>query len=114
METGGVSSAGRSFCRAASTACKSSSKNEGSFIELWIGKRSRCEGSRFFALRVKGFHGKLSVRLFEQDFHLPLGFFELLLTFTGECDAFFEQFHRFVERELRAFQFADDFLEARE
>src|SRR5579859_612582 len=111
MEAGGVVSGGKSFCSAASTACKSSSKNAGSFI-VWKRDEGIAVGaSRFVAFRIERFGGKFAVGFFEQNFHLAFGFFELLLAFTRKRDAFFKQLHGFVERKLRAFEFADDFLE---
>src|SRR5262249_18777680 len=41
------------------------------------------------------------------------GLFKLFLAFPREGNAFLKKFHRIVERKLRAFEFADDFFEAR-
>ena len=66
------------------------------------------------AFRFERFRDDFSVSFSEKDFDFAFGFFELLLTFGGKGDTFFEKFHGVVERELRAFEFADDFFEARE
>ena len=71
--------------------------------------------SRFaLAFGIEGFSSELSVRFLEEDFYAAFGFFELLLAFAGKGDAFFEQFHSLVERELRAFEAPHNFLETNE
>jgi len=72
--------------------------------------------SRGFGLAfgIEGFGDDFAVGFAEKDFNFAFGFLELLLAFAGKSDAFFEEFHGVVERELRTFEFADDFLEARE
>ena len=71
--------------------------------------------SRFgLAFGVEGFGGEFAVGFFEEDFYAAFRFFELLLAFAGEDDAFFEELHGFVERKLGTFEAADDFFEARE
>src|SRR5579871_4142980 len=107
MEAGVVVSAGRSFCKAASTACKSSSKNAGSFIVRWMAMPKFRGASGFVAFGIERLGGELAVGFFQQDFDFSFGFFELLLALARKGDAFFEEFHRFVERKLRALQLAD-------
>jgi hypothetical protein len=71
--------------------------------------------SRFvLALGIERFGGQFAIRFFEEDLDAAFGFFELLLAFAGELDALFEEFHGVVERELWAFEAADDFFEADE
>jgi len=71
--------------------------------------------SRFgLAFRIERLGGELAVGFFQKNFDAAFGFFELLLAFTGERHAFFEELHGIVERELGAFETADDFLEAGE
>src|SRR6266851_8623743 len=114
MEVGCAVANGRSRSRAASTVRRSSSKNGGSFIA----KRNwRAAGggswSRFaLPLGIEGLGRKLAIRFLQEDFHSTFRLLQLLLALAGECDALFEQFHRVVQRELRAFQAANDFLKA--
>jgi hypothetical protein len=69
--------------------------------------------SRFvLALGIEWFGGEFAIRFFEEDFYAAFGFFELLLAFAGKLDAFFEEFHGVVERELWAFEAAHDLFEA--
>src|SRR5258708_6541485 len=114
MEEGGAVSAGRSRSRAASTDRRSSSKNGGSFIAAGNWCAAGCPGASRFGLPlgVEWLGGKLAIGFFQEDFHSSLRLFQLLLTLTGERDAFFEQLHRVVQRELRALQAANDFLQA--
>ena len=72
--------------------------------------------SRGLRLRfgVERFGNNFAVGFSEQDFYFAFGFLELFLAFAGESHAFFEEFHGVVEGKLRAFEFADDFFEARE
>ena len=63
---------------------------------------------------IEGLGGEFAVGFLQQNFDAAFGVFELLLAFAGERDTFFEEFHGVVERELRAFQAADDFFEASE
>ena len=71
--------------------------------------------SRFaLTFRIEGFGGKFAVGFLEENFYAAFGFFELFLTLAGKSDAFFEELHCVVERELRRFEAADDFLEASE
>src|SRR5271168_2085879 len=116
MEGGWVVAAGMRRSRAASTARRSSSKNEGSFIvEGKLRSRHAAESSRFaLAFGIKGLSGKFAVGFFQENFHASLGFFELLLAFAREGHALFEEFHGVVERKLGAFKAADDFFEARQ
>jgi hypothetical protein len=60
------------------------------------------------------FCGELAVGFFQKDFDAAFGFFELLLAFAGEGDAFFEELHRVVEGKLGAFEAADDLFETSE
>src|SRR5712692_10031041 len=112
MEEGCADAAGKRRSRAASTVKRSSSKNAGSFIAEGNRLAAKCQsGSRFgLPLGVKRLGGKFAIGFFEKDFHAAFCFFELLLAFAREGNAFFEKFHRVVEGELRAFQPADDFL----
>jgi hypothetical protein len=57
---------------------------------------------------IERFGGEFAVGFCKEDFYAAFGFFELLLAFAGEGYAFFEEFHGVVERELRAFEAADD------
>jgi hypothetical protein len=62
------------------------------------------------AFRFEGFGDDSAVRLLEKDFDFSLSFFELFLAFGRKGDTFFKKLHGVVERELRAFKFADDFF----
>ena len=66
-------------------------------------------GIFFISVERLGFY--LSAGLFQQNFDSAFSFFKLLLAFARKRHAFFEEFHRFVEREIRAFKALDDFLE---
>src|SRR5712664_2691864 len=114
MEEGGAVSAGRSRSRVASTIKRFSSKNGGSFIAAGNGRAAGCRGASRFGLPlgIERLGGKLAIGLLQEDFHSPLRLFELLLALVGERDALLEQLHRVVQRELRAFQAANDFLQA--
>src|ERR1700682_3003358 len=116
MDEGGVSSAGKRRSKVASTARRSSSKKAGSLIAQ--GKRLARGGpgdSRFaLFFRVKRLSGKFAVSLPQQNFDASLGFFQLLLTLARKRNAFFEQLHGVVERELWTFQSPHHFFEARE
>src|SRR6266566_3811219 len=114
MEEGCAVAAGSSRSRAASTIRRFSSKNGGSFIaeENWLAAGSR-SASRFgLPFGIERLVGKLAIGFLQEDFHAALGFFQLLLALAGERDALFEQLHRLVQRELRAFQAADDLFQA--
>src|SRR5437016_9100211 len=114
MEEGGAVSAGRRRPRAASTVRRSSSKNAGSFISAGNGRAAGCLGASRFSLPlgIERLGGKLAIGLLQEDFHSPLRLFQLLLARARERHALLEQLHRIVQRELRAFQAADDFLKA--
>src|SRR5205807_653367 len=117
MEVGGVFSAGRSFSRAASTARRSCSKKEGSFI---VGGRPSDDAAPYGTSRfrlpfgIKRFRRQFAVGLFEKNFHAAFRLFELLLAFPRTRDAFLEKFHGVVQRKLRALQTTHDFLQPRE
>src|SRR5437588_145120 len=117
MEVGGVFSAGRSFSRAASTARRSCSKKEGSFI---VGGRPSDDAAPYGTSRfrlpfgIKRFRRQFAVGLFEKNFHAAFRLFELLLAFPRKRDAFLEKFHGVVQRKLRALQTTHDFLQPRE
>lgn len=64
--------------------------------------------------RLKRFSGDLSVRLFQQNLNAAFGFLELFLAFSRKLHALFEELHRFIEREIGAFQSLYHFFEARE
>src|SRR6267378_1706640 len=102
MEEGGAVSPGRSGSRAASTVRRSSSKNGGSFIAAGNWRAAGCRGASRFGLPlgIERLGGKLAIGFLQEDFHSPLRFFQLLLTLTGERNAFFEQLHRVVQSEL--------------
>jgi hypothetical protein len=69
--------------------------------------------SRFgLAFGIERFGGEFAVGFFQEDFDAPFGFFELLLAFAREGDAFFEEFHGVVKGKLWAFETTDDLLEA--
>src|ERR1700682_1474758 len=112
MEEGCEDSAGRSRSRAASTDRRSSSKNGGSFIAAGNWRAAGSPGASRFGLRlgIERLGGKLAIGFLQEDFHSPLCLFQLLLTLTGERDAFFEYLHRIVQRELRAMHAGDNFL----
>src|SRR2546421_7464267 len=105
MDEGCAVAAGRSFSRAASTARRFSSKNEGSFIARgnWRATSGQ-SASRFgLPLGIERLGRKLAIGFLQKDFHAPLGLFELLLALPRKRDAFFEKLHRVVQRKLRAF-----------
>src|SRR3981189_886132 len=112
MEKGCAVSAGRSRSRAASTDRRSSSKNGGSFIAAGNWRAAGCPGASRFGLPlgIERLGGKLAIGFLQEDFHSPLRFFQLLLTLTGERNAFFEQLHLVVQRELRDRHAAGHFL----
>src|ERR1700686_4152157 len=114
MEEGCKDSAGRSRSRAASRGRGASSKNGGSFVAAGNWRAAGCPCASPFGppLGIERLGGKVAIGFLKEDFHSPLRLFQLLLTLTGERDAFFEQLHRIVQRELRALQAADDFLQA--
>lgn len=65
-------------------------------------------------IRFKCLSDDLAVGFLQQNFDAAFGFFELLLTFAGKLDAFFEEFHGLVEGQVGAFEALHDFLEAGE
>src|SRR5215470_9818992 len=116
MEAGGVDVSGRKRSRDSSTNCKSSSKKSGRFIAgcarcPGTDERSRCFGLTF---RFKWLGDDAPVSFLQQDFDFSFRLFELLLALSRERYAFFKQFHRVVQRELRAFQFSHYFFQPRE
>jgi hypothetical protein len=116
MDGGSADEEGMRRSSEASTAMRSSSKKIGRFIVTggWR-KRRETPGSRFaLAFRVEGLGGNFAVGFFEEDFDAAFGLFELLLALAGKSDAFFEELHGIVERELGRLEAADDFLEASE
>src|ERR1700687_3234642 len=115
MEDGSVVSAGSSRSRAASTESRSSSKNAGSFIAPANQRSGSWRGVSRLALppRIEGLSRQLAISLFEEDFHTAFRLFQLLMAFARQRHSFFEEFHRVVQRELRALQASDNFLEAR-
>jgi hypothetical protein len=71
--------------------------------------------SRFaLAFGIERLGGELAIGLLEQNFHAAFSLFELLLAFAGKGHAFFEELHGIIERELGAFEAADDLFEAGE
>src|SRR5258708_26096842 len=112
MEEGWEDSAGRSRSRAALTDRRSSSKNGGSFIAAGNWRAAGCPGASRFGLPlgIERLGGKLAIGFLQEDFHSPLRLFQLLLTLTGERDAFFQQLHRVVPREVRALHPATNLL----
>src|SRR5260370_28884982 len=114
MEDGCAVSGGSSRSRAASTVRRSSSKNVGSFISAGNCRARGCRGTSRFSLPlgIERLGGKLAIGFLQENFHPALRLFQLFLTLTGERDALFEKFHRVVQRKLRAFRAAQDFLEA--
>src|ERR1700723_451088 len=58
--------------------------------------------------------GELAVCFFQEDFHAPFGFFELLLAFARKLHALLEKLHRLVERKVRAFQSLHDFFQPKQ
>jgi hypothetical protein len=76
-------------------------------------ERERKKLSRGALFRIfEWFGNQVAIGFLEKNFDAALGFFKLRLAHAGEPDAFFEQLQGFVERKLRAFEFADDFFEA--
>ena len=72
-------------------------------------------GSRLaLAFGVERLGSEFAIRLFQQNFDAAFGLFELLLAFAGKGHTFFEQFHRIIERKLRAFEAADHLFQASE
>jgi hypothetical protein len=77
--------------------------------------KRHASGSRVgLAFGVKGFGGEFAVGFLEENFYAAFRLFELLLAFAGEGHAFFEEFHGIVERQLGAFETADDLFETSE
>src|SRR5207302_10326354 len=112
MDEGCAVAAGRSFSRAASTARRFSSKNEGSFIARgnWRATSGQ-SASRFgLLLGVERLGRKLAIRFLQKDFHASLRLFELLLALARKRDALFDKLHCLVKRKLRDFYSLDDFL----
>ena len=75
-----------------------------------IGARS----SFVLFFRLEGLGGQFSVSFLQENLDTSFGFFELLLALAGKRDAFLEQFHGFIQRELRAFESPDHFFKTRE
>src|SRR5712691_9951448 len=117
MEGGCAFSAGINRSRAASTAARSSSKNEGRFIG-----RRECPSAGtggeplglFLGFGFEGHSGYLAARLLEEKFDLSLRLFQVFLAFAGELYALLEEFHRVVQRKVGALEFSDDFLQTSE
>ena len=116
MDAGCADAAGMSRSRVASTVTRFSSKNRGSFIARGNWRAAGGGGASRFGLplRIERLGGGLAVGFLEENFHSPLGLFELLLAFSRKRDALFEQLHGVVQRKLRTLEAADDFLEAGE
>ena len=76
--------------------------------------RRRAESRFALAFGIERLGGELAIGFFQQDFDATFGLFKLLLAFAGKGHAFFEKLHGIVERELRAFEAADDLFEASE
>src|SRR4029077_7483199 len=120
MEAGRADSCGRRRSRAASTARRSSSKKAGSFIAAEVGWGMKVQPRSTFVLfsglffRLTGAGGLFSVGFLQENLYASFGFFELLLAFAGKRDAFLEQFHGFIQPELRTFEAADHFFKTRE
>src|ERR1700676_3761908 len=112
MEGGGAVSGGIRRLRVASTAARSSSKKVGSFIVEGIGCEEEEPGrapiwrlafpggdarSRFaLAFGVERVGGEFYAPVFQENFDAAFGLLELLLAFTGERHAFFEELHGIV------------------
>ena len=79
-----------------------------------VGARSGLIAFLGFFFRLERLGHEFSVGFLQQDLDAAFGFFELLLALARKLDAFLEQLHGFVQRELRAFQAPDDFFETRE
>src|SRR5258708_4896236 len=120
MEVGGVPETGSIRCNAASTSSRSSSKKEGSFIakgafrpaiqSLW-----RHQASRFIlAFWLKLFRHQFAVRFFQQNLNFAFRLFQLLLAFPRKRHSLFKQLHRFIQRKLRALQFAHHLFQSRQ
>src|SRR5438046_10249189 len=105
MEEGGAVSAGRRRSRAASTASRSSSKNGGSFIAAGNRGPAGCRGASRFGLplRVERLCGKLAIGSLQEDFHSPLGLFQLLLAFASERDALLARLQRALRQGWSAY-----------
>src|SRR5260370_13154595 len=112
MEAGCAVAPGSNRSRAASTITRRSSENGGSVIAAGSGRAGGCRGaSRFrLPLGIERFSSQLAIGFLQENLYSPLGLFQLLLAFARECDAFFEELHRVVQRKLWTFQAAYDFL----
>src|SRR5438046_3390793 len=106
MEVGCATAAGMSRSRAASTVTRFSSKNGGSFIAggNWRAAGRQSASRVGLPLGIERLCGKLAIGLLEEDAHASLRLFELVRTFTGECNARRNQLHRAVRRKLRTRQ----------
>src|SRR6266403_3646724 len=117
MEGGCASSPGIRRPRAASTAARSSSKNAGRIIEWRVRPVAPSGGIRlglFLGFWIERFCYHLSARLLEQNFHFAFGLFQVFLAITRKLHAFLEQFHSFIQREVRTLQLSDYFFQARQ
>src|ERR1700730_1101955 len=116
MDGGSVDSEGRNRSSAASTATRSSSKHLWRFIAAGAAEgRTMRHRSRFvLGFRFERFGCEFAVRFLQQDFYTALGLFQLLLAFARKLHPFFQQFHGLIQRELRAFEAAHNFFQARQ
>src|ERR1035437_4518947 len=116
IEGGWASSSGISRSRAVSTAARSSSKNAGRFIRWRVRRDALSGGGRlrlFLGFGIEWLGSHLAADLLEQDFHFAFGLLQVFLAVSRELHAFFEQFHGFIERKVRALQLPHDFFQAR-
>src|SRR6266849_4889200 len=117
MEGGCAFSAGINRSRAASTAARSSSKNDGRFIGRRVcpsAGTGREPLGFFLGFGFEWHSGYLAARLLEEKFDLSLRLFQVFLAFAGELYALLEEFHRVVQRKVGALEFSDDFLQTSE
>jgi len=63
---------------------------------------------------LNGSAANSSAGLLEQNFHFTFGLFQVFLAITRKLDAFLEQFHGFIQREVRTLQLSDYFFQARQ
>jgi hypothetical protein len=73
--------------------------------------RERTVSRLVLAFGIERLGDEFAIGFFKEDFNAAFGLFELLLTFAGECDSLLEELHGVVQRELGAFEAADDLLE---
>src|SRR5258708_11465629 len=94
MTAGGVLGGGRCASSVASTRARRDFRYSSRLIRF----------QHFFFLGLERLDARLSLRIGENQLDFLLDLFELLIAEAREADPFFEQFQRFIERQL--FRFA--------